>query len=110
MELKETKEKKSTVSTTKQTCITSEKKSVKFPVMGALWIFNPLGSTYKDPDTKEVVVRTEPTLQYSKSGVPQKYALGKQDMENFKTFFESKEWSEISQVLPDIATLEPKTV
>lgn len=110
METRETGKGKGSSDKTIQKGITKVTKSTKVPVKGALWIFNPVGSSYKDPDTKDVVIREEATLQYAKSGVPQKYGLGLQDMKNFEEFFNSKEWQEIKDVLPDVATLEPKTV
>lgn len=100
----------STKKVTKQTGITKVTKSTKIPCEGALWVFNPLGSSYRDPNTKETVIREEPTLQYAKAGVPQKYGLGLSDMKNFELFFQSKEWAEIKQVLPETAHLEPNSV
>jgi len=99
----------STQSGTKQTEIKNITKTTKIPVLGAQWIFNPVGSSYKDPDTKAIVVRTEATLQYSKAGVPQKFGLSRVDLENIDKFRASKEYQEIVNALPETAAFEPNT-
>lgn len=86
-------------------------KSIKISkgVSGATWIINPVGSQYKDPDTKKVITRTECTLQYAKAGTPQKWSIGLTDLENMEAFLASKEYKDLKNLLPAIATLEPNS-
>lgn len=96
----------------KQVSITQVTTSTKRAASGALWVFNPTGSSYMDRNANPPVkvIRDQPTLQYAKAGVPQKYALGLQDMLNFEEFLKSKEWAAIKEVLPDSPAVEPNTV
>ena len=93
----------------KQTAIIP--KSEKIPMKGATVVFNPVGSQYKDPETKQTVTRTEATLQYAKAGVPAKWAIGIADVENLRELFASKKFLEEWAIrLPEVATLEPNSV
>ena len=101
----------SPVGTSTQTEIKNMTKTLKISkdVSGAMWIFNPVGSSYKDPDTKQIVVRTEASLQYAKAGIPQKFGLSRVDLENIKVLLSSKEFPAILAALPETATFEPNT-
>lgn len=89
--------------------IDSSLRSIKKRVSGAMWIFNPAGSSYKDPKTGEVVVRTESSLQYAKSGIPQKWSFGKIDIDNVMLLLNSKEFASFKDSLPEESTLEPNS-
>ena len=77
---------------------------------GAAFYFHPAGSTYKDPETKEIKVRPQAVLQYSKAGIPQKLPLGKSDVENFRKLLDSKQYQEIKGLLPDEVSLDSTTI
>lgn len=94
---------------TKQTEMKNITKTTKIPVPGAQWIFNPVGSSYKDPETKQIIVRTEATFQYAKAGVPQKMGLARADLDNFELLQKSKEYETIKAALPETAGFEPNT-
>lgn len=85
------------------------KRSKEIPVLGAAFIFNPIGSSYFDPNRKVEVVRTDASFQYAKAKVPQKWQFSRADLQNLEEFMQSPEYQQIKALLPEQCTLEPNS-
>ena len=87
-----------------------EARSVQKKASGAMWVFNPIGSSYVNPKTGETVVRTQSSLQYKKAGSPNATQLDPADLENFRLLLNSKEFPIWLESLPETSELEPNTI
>lgn len=76
-------------------------------ILGGWAVFDPVGSVYKDPDTKKSVTRDKNSFGFaSKATQGKKINLGRAQIDFIIRFFKTQEGKDIYAVLPDVPVLE----